>query len=366
MEIDIFSSLMETFPYSAPQPESKATFLEIAGYPHLENVISNILSFFFDSQEDHELRTLFLQSLLETAGLEVLPQDLQLLSVEREVTTKNKARLDLVIETQTLLIGIENKIFAEVNNDLKGYEKHLHQNAGEHKPICLLLQLSPLSTPKSLGGFIPITYAAFFESIRKNMGQVIGKADRRYLPFLLDFMETVENLQEEAPMANEEFRIWMSENQEPLARLIMQVTDLKKQMKNSIKRLQPMIDIEKHKRSGISIKSWIYEPEDQSAKVCLAIDFVLEDGMKIYMDVFLHPTYWIIGIAGRETPKLEAYKTFLKEIVPVTRKRVLKEDDYIYEEKLDYDVDKEILVKKVQDLVDQIVAHASKKKKSAK
>lgn len=39
-------------------------YFSVSGYPHYENVISNILSFFFDYNEKHQLGDLWLKSLL--------------------------------------------------------------------------------------------------------------------------------------------------------------------------------------------------------------------------------------------------------------------------------------------------------------
>ncbi len=41
------------------------TFFDVSGFPHYENVISNILAFFFDVNEEHGLKDLWLKSLFE-------------------------------------------------------------------------------------------------------------------------------------------------------------------------------------------------------------------------------------------------------------------------------------------------------------
>ena len=41
------------------------TFFDVTGFPHYENVISNILAFFFDTNEEHGFKDLWLKSLFE-------------------------------------------------------------------------------------------------------------------------------------------------------------------------------------------------------------------------------------------------------------------------------------------------------------
>lgn len=47
-------------------PKKEKTFMEVSGYPHYENVCSNILSFYFNPNEEHRLNDIVLKSLLST------------------------------------------------------------------------------------------------------------------------------------------------------------------------------------------------------------------------------------------------------------------------------------------------------------
>ena len=53
----------------SPSPQRKRTFLEIEGYPQLENVASHILEFYFDPKKEHYLGTTFLERLLSALCL---------------------------------------------------------------------------------------------------------------------------------------------------------------------------------------------------------------------------------------------------------------------------------------------------------
>ena len=87
------------------------TFMEIAGYPHFENVCSNILAFYLQPMNEHGFGTLFLD-VLSTLINEGIAIDGQGVDVRREEITGNRKRLDLVIESDNYIIGIENKIYA--------------------------------------------------------------------------------------------------------------------------------------------------------------------------------------------------------------------------------------------------------------
>ena len=87
------------------------TFLDISGFPHYENVCSNILQFFFQTNEAHGMGDLFIQSLLKTAG-ENISNTIIVNEVFREQPTPSGKRLDIVITTDDYVVGIENKIYA--------------------------------------------------------------------------------------------------------------------------------------------------------------------------------------------------------------------------------------------------------------
>jgi len=103
-----FESLLDIF-QTLPKAKQYRTVMQVSGYPHYENVSSNILAFFFDPEEEHGLSDLLLQSLFkvihqaqnttsdnkEVSTLE-LPS-FETVKIEREYTTDGKKRIDLVI-----------------------------------------------------------------------------------------------------------------------------------------------------------------------------------------------------------------------------------------------------------------------------
>jgi len=67
---------------------STKTFMQVTGYPHFENVCSNILAFFFNPKEEHNLNDLFIWSLLETTGEEMMT-NVDTVVIERGFCTSN-------------------------------------------------------------------------------------------------------------------------------------------------------------------------------------------------------------------------------------------------------------------------------------
>lgn len=104
---------------SIPRYKRTKTFMEVAGYPHYENVCSNILKFYFDPANEHGLKDLVLNSLLQIVDKDFkLDTDFEEIRIYREYETKKNNRLDLFILTENFAIGIENKIFHHLHNDL--------------------------------------------------------------------------------------------------------------------------------------------------------------------------------------------------------------------------------------------------------
>lgn len=60
-----FEWLNNIFDKLATAKKRRNNLLDIAGFPRSEYVNSNILAFYFDEQEEHNLKRLFLDSLLE-------------------------------------------------------------------------------------------------------------------------------------------------------------------------------------------------------------------------------------------------------------------------------------------------------------
>ncbi len=92
-----------------------------------ENKISQVLAFFLDINQNHGQGDIFLKEFIKT----FYEKDIEIKQIENvceKVITKNR-RIDVYIELKDLTIAIENKIWADdQNNQLRDYSNFLEKN----------------------------------------------------------------------------------------------------------------------------------------------------------------------------------------------------------------------------------------------
>ncbi len=174
-----------------------ATLFDIAGFPHYEDVISNWYAFFLDGDNEHGLEQLFLHSLLNIINeKDQTEADLDSCKVIREHPTKKGGFIDLVLyegmEGDKFVnpIIIENKIFAELYNDLTDYYNSV-QSVDDRK-VAIALTLKPVQVPHKQ--YLNITHYEWLDEIKSNLGEHLQKAHPKYLMLLQDFIRNIEGL----------------------------------------------------------------------------------------------------------------------------------------------------------------------------
>lgn len=124
-----------------------------------ENTLSNVMAELFDPRGAHGQGLLFLNALLRNIG-EPISHNRDSIKITREFATKHRRRIDILIETPSSLIGIENKPFAEQSeNQLSDYQKDLEERAGIRKPRLLFISNSEPNTAKDF-----VTHLRFYNS----------------------------------------------------------------------------------------------------------------------------------------------------------------------------------------------------------
>lgn len=150
MQID-FTKILLDFK-SIPRKKRKKTFMEISGYPHYENVASNILKFYLDPSNEHGLKDLVLNSLLHLIDEDFqFDNDFEQIEVYREHKTIEENRLDLVILTDNYAIGIENKV-KEIG--LNAEFSRLPEAMEYRETLAILEKLNSQETPKTVDEII--------------------------------------------------------------------------------------------------------------------------------------------------------------------------------------------------------------------
>ena len=202
------------------------TFLEIANQPHYENVISNIYAFYFDSQEEHGLGKLFVDSLIELLKskhqIEIEEQDY--LFVETEVVIEDQKRIDIALFNHDIAIIIENKIYHHLNNDLKTYFNHYKQK----NKYGIVLSLLPVSDINN-SNFKNLLHKELLDLVIENLTKLESVKENKYVTFLNDLHHNIIKLS--TPEMNAESVKFYFQNQEKINRL----SDLKFEFRDHLR-----------------------------------------------------------------------------------------------------------------------------------
>ena len=214
MNTKTYLSLLKRYK-DMPNCEKETTFLEIAGYPHYELVCNNILQFYFQPTNEHGLKDLFIKTLLsmiEEANYQDI--DFYKVDVHRDWMTPKGNCLDLLIHTSHYVIGIENKLFYHLEDDVGEYS-HLvdglcKRNARKSvKVIFSLHNQIPETIPGN--GFVYITYETFFCKIMDSLPSY-PDANQKHLIYLRDFIKTIQKINTNTTMDNKELLSFFKTN----------------------------------------------------------------------------------------------------------------------------------------------------------
>lgn len=253
MDARAAAAFLDKFGRLSSRVERPQTFMEIAGYPHYENVCSNFLRFFFDPEGPHGLGSLFLDALLDSVGNAGGEEGLGgNVSVEREVGTAAGNRIDILIQSDSYAVLIENKIFAAVANPFEDYAMYLDSLKNENgdayedeKKTKILLTLYP--SREGIGwGFRNLTHADFASAVRSRLGYHVSKVDIRYLTLMLDFLNTLESLGEGTRM-NQEFVKLLAQRGDEVEKFLTGIKQVRDEARGKVQRLGELIDLKEHK-----------------------------------------------------------------------------------------------------------------------
>ena len=168
------------------------TFLEIAKCPHLENVWTNILAFYINPNNEHNLHELLLKSIFQSIDSNVSSTNFKGIKVETEFPTKKGNRIDIVVIADNFILGIENKVGAELYNNLNDYSACINDLAKNQSLPTYKIVLSKHAN-RMTDGFINLLYTDLVKIIKQNIGLYSDYSDTKYLIFLLDFLKNIEN-----------------------------------------------------------------------------------------------------------------------------------------------------------------------------
>ena len=273
--------------------------MEIAGYPHFENVCSNILAFYLQPSNEHGFGTLFLDTLAQLINEEIVI-DGSGIDVRREEITEKGKRIDLVIESDKYVFGIENKIFAGEYNDFPEYSRHLKSLSNGSNGILqvykVLLSLRSIKPSVKLDGFKPICYETFFQRVVANIGSYFLTAREPHITFLKDFIQTLQNLQQVTTMDRQRLE-YFRDNQQNISILLSEVDGLRKDMRGKVQHLKEVVTFEDI--STCQIESVLWKPSTGLISVNW-YTIKLNDLFWLQLDLCLTPTGWRMQFWNRK------------------------------------------------------------------
>ena len=200
--ISDLSSVVDELEHQMPLLDAKRAGAEMYGAPRLspfellnpsENTLSRVVGDLFDPKGSHGQGPLFLNALLVKLGLpRVGVRDF--ISVGREVLTQQRRRIDLVIETPAVLLGIENKPWAgQQCNQLSDYLRDLKARAGKKRSVLVFLSDQEEKTAKGEVARMPYQAVDEGPSLYAILAETVEKirADRSRF-CVRDFMRYIE------------------------------------------------------------------------------------------------------------------------------------------------------------------------------
>ena len=343
-EEKMFEKLIEEFQKLPKKRIKEESFISICGFPHREKVASNILAFFFDTSREHNLYDLFVRSLIESIGLspEDYPSDF---SSETEVYTKKGNYIDLLLRNDQINIVIENKIYAWLYNDLDDYYQTAVEN-GKNKPLGIVLSYFPQEELNPNYKFI--TYDVFFNSIKKNLGFYVQNANKRYLPFLIDFIDNIEILDRSKNM-DKEFVEFIRKNEKEAIDFSAKVEELRKELRNQVKAVNQIC---KERLIGKDVKIWEWRklPSLFDAAV---IDYYPNKNLDIALDSILYLNKWSfkLWIRSNKTGNDIKLENYVKKI---DQKGKIEDGRFKFDTSFAFDEDIEIISNFIVDIINKL------------
>ena len=290
---------MDSYTVHATGANEPPTLMEIAKFPHWENVYSNILGFLIDTEQVHGFGQLFIRSIMAIyssrcpdgwpkKGLE--PESIQATGrVEREVITDTNKRIDILIECADFVVCIENKIWSGLHNDLGEYREHCEKLSDRVVGIVLSPHHVPnpsLQDPR----FVSITYGDLVDEVRRHMGSYIGSHNTQYQYLLFDFLEQASRFSRTNTMSDDQrkfLEFWRKNDKK-----ISNIQSKREEMFDELRKrnmAQAHIDQCKERlteREQEVFKIWIYKG---SVSVFDLAGNGYINGCGLFLDVEFHP-----------------------------------------------------------------------------
>jgi hypothetical protein len=307
--------------YEISSTEELPNFFQIAGFPHYENVFSNVLAFLIEKDD------LIYKAILESINIKDTNDEV--IEVTREERTRSYKRIDIIIRTEKRIIGIENKIEADLYNDTDDYYAYLNNEAktNEKEVICLILSKYKIKNiPKH---YKNITHKDLSSNINKYSKEISNKLAPKYSILLYEFLDNI-NYLERGTIMNDKF-IQLLKNDsynEKINNILDNYFKLRKEMENNAKRIIAALDFDKNFKH-----KHVYTVHNDIGYFCIIAVLEKYIGSKDYnvvIDVAVMPFSYSFNIFNRKHIYDNKFYSFIKGIIPDYNKNYEIREERIY------------------------------------
>lgn len=227
------------------------TYLEVAGCELNEGTWTSILAFFLDPQGEHGLGSLVLDVLLSLFDHHGHNGEA---TVTQEVRIPSGKQIDLLIETPTHIIVIENKVRHQPVNPFDEYYRFAQSLNSSNDRVVLGILLSIEATALADNAhFKCLTHGQFLKSLRTALeaSPLVHPGSLRWI--LEDFMETVRRVIGGSSM-DPEWLAFVADNYDHLDELLAGIAVLRKELRAKVSALRSLVDVTEYE----NVDQWMY------------------------------------------------------------------------------------------------------------
>ena len=300
-------------------------FFQIAGFPHYENVSSNILKYYLDNNFVFKAfsNCILLNYDLANDNVEY---------IEREYGTENYKRIDIVVSTNKYIIGIENKIYAVLNNPIEDYISTLKNLAEKEKKEYILVILSKNKVEKD-ERYKNILHTDFSAEVKKYYPELLNNLGHRYFLLLTEYLANIDSLEGAYYMNNEFVKIARTdENCKKIEQIMAEGERLRKDLIDTASRI--LNDL--YEDNKVFANTWVYkEPGEIFGTAVFQDCFFAEEKYNFAIDVNVWVSGFEIVVFEREDRFDEKFKHILGEIIPDLEENYNIDDRAFYKEEIE-------------------------------
>lgn len=176
------------------EPEKPYSYLKFTGKINDELTYSSTLAYFLDPKKPHGLDRFVLDAFLSAVGDKITKNfEYDNIDISREYRLPNGRKADIIINGETWVILIENKIWSSEGPD---QTKDLYKGLQEDTAFAKIknkyfIFLTPRGQQPSYKHFITLTYGKLFEELEKQGMNLLSETPVATVIHLTDFLRTI-------------------------------------------------------------------------------------------------------------------------------------------------------------------------------